>query len=126
MNEEVKELLMSIATQLGVKIDQVTQAYIKFRMVDSFRFFLIWFILFCVSVFLFKKALCFFKSGKDEAKEKYEIDEWDYDGTRWFILFVAGIVTLVAFIAALCNTEWLVWLAAPEGSFYDTIINKLV
>lgn len=125
MTEEIKNLLQSIATQLGVTIDHVTQAYVKFKIMESLRFFFIWILLSLLTAFLFKKALDFFKLGNEKAYEIFGLDRFDYDGLRWTVAIVLGVLIIIFLIATLCNTDWLIWLFAPEGAFYNQIIGSL-
>jgi ABC-type Fe3+-siderophore transport system permease subunit len=125
MTEEIKNLLQSIATQLGVTIDYVTQAYVKFKIMESLRFFFIWILLSLLTAFLFKKALDFFKLGSEKAYEVFNLDNCDYDGLRWTVAIILGVLLIIFLIATLCNTDWLIWLFAPEGAFYNQIIGSL-
>ena len=125
MTEEVKNLLQSIATQLGVTIDHVTQAYCRYRVFDSLRYFILWVILTLISIYLLQKALYFFKMGSDAAEEKYGIDSYDYDPTKWFFLIATIVLFIIFLVGAFLNTGWVTWLFAPEGAFYNEIITSL-
>ncbi len=125
MTEEVKDLLQSIATQLGVTIDHVTQAYCRYRIFNSLRYFILWVILTLISLYLLRKALYFFKMGEDAAEEKYGMDSYDYNPTRYLLLIVTIVLLVIFLIAALLSTGWVTWLFAPEGAFYNEIITSL-
>ena len=125
MTEEVKDLLQSMATQLGVTIDHVTQAYCKYKMVDSLKYFIMWIIFNIVLLVLMRKALYFFKMGEDAAQEKYNIDPYDYDADRYVALVILTILFIVSIIGTFLSTGWITWLFAPEGAFYNEVITNL-
>lgn len=128
MDETVNNIINNIAEKLGIAVDYVVPALVKYNIAECLINFIAAIIIF-ILCYLIAKATKMILAIIEKSYKDEKMSDYHYDSNKSLTIIIGSVLFGAALIAGLVclftSLDIIKWIMAPEGATIAYILDKI-